>query len=359
MSCIGINALCYTGHKAGISIYLYNLLNQYNKKLAKKIIVFIPSRYKSDFSQFNNLRFIGLPIKNLAFRIIIEQFVIPVLFISYNIKKLHSVGNVAPLILGKRNIVTVHDIYFIHDPKRFSFLKNIYLLIFVRKSIKISEHIITVSNETKLDILKKYDPGIEKISVIYEGYTKSEPVKKLTNIGIKSQYFLFVGTIEPGKNIEGLLKGFAPLGKKYELVIVGKKGWGYQKIPEIIRSHCIENSVIFTGYVSDSVLATLYKNSISLILPSFHEGFGLPIIEAMSYGCPVCCSNTSCFPEIAADAALYFDPYKPDDICRCLKRVTEQSIRGKLIKNGYENVKRFSWERCAEKTIEVYKTNCF
>lgn len=362
MNRIGINALCYSSYRAGIGNYIYQLLNELQKKPSGELtyIVFIPSSAKSDFNPSAGFSFVPLPAYNLLTRIFIEQLVIPILFFFFRLDKLHSTGNVAPVLLGKKNIVTVHDIYFIHNPSRFGIAKNIYLRFFVHQSVKRASHVITVSQVTKSDIVKFYGIPADKISVIYHGITKrEEPISENSfnqkKFGINRSFFLFVGTLEPGKNILNLIKGSLTLLDKYQVVIAGKKGWGYEELYCFVRENKLEKSVLFLGYISDSELSYLYKNALALVLPSFHEGFGLPIIEAMIHECPVCCSNTSSLPEVAGDAALFFDPNKPEEIKECLIKVINDSMRQQLISRGKSNIKRFSWERCAEQTDFVYR----
>lgn len=358
MTKIGINALCYSPKRAGISNYIYNLIQQYRKNNKNdKIIIFLPLSAKEQIFPSENIQPIFLPIPHLFFRIVFEQFLLPLLFIFYRLNILHSMGNVAPLLLFKKNVVTIHDIYFLHDKKRFGVLKQLYLQIFVKLSAILSKSIISVSKSTANDIIHFYKVSETKIRVIYSGVqnyesNNNQPIDLKSKFKIKEKFFLFVGTIEPGKNLKGLIEGFSYLTDKDDcsLVIVGKSGWGNKELENIITVNHLHDQIKFTGYVTDNELSELYKRALSLVLPSFHEGFGLPIIEAMSQGCPVCCSNTSCLPEIAGDAALFFDPYDSKSIGNALNEILNKKHRNMLIKKGYENIKRFSWSECAEKT---------
>ena len=141
---------------------------------------------------------------------------------------------------------------------------------------------------------------------------------------------------------------------KLQLVIAGSKGWLSNKIYKLPKRLGIEHKVKFLGYVADEKLPALYSGAKALLFPSLFEGFGLPILEAQACGCPVLTSNTSSMPEVAGKGAIYVDPYNIDDIVKGMERLKREGERGKLIKAGFENIKRFSWEKCARETLRVF-----
>lgn len=362
MKRIGINALCYSPLRAGVSNYIYDLTIQFSKiTIIDEFFVFLPTSARSHFIKSNNLTPIFLPATNILARFLTEQLMLPVLFHWHHLDLLHSMGNIAPIFLGNKNIATIHDVYFLHDRKRFGFIKQSYLNVFVYLTVKTVRKVIAVSHYTAGEINRFYGIPKNRLVAIYEGFHKStlaekEPLSRtLSKFGISNQYFLFVGTLEPGKNILGLIKAFIKtFREKYNLIVVGKPGWGFSETRDYLNKHSLNDRILFTGYVDEIDLANLYRNALSLVLPSFDEGFGLPVLEAMFQGCPVCCSNTSCLPEIAGDAALFFDPNDIDDIAHTLLKICDDKIRSELREKGFLNLKRFSWESCARETLDVY-----
>ncbi len=168
---------------------------------------------------------------------------------------------------------------------------------------------------------------------------------------------MFVGTLQPRKNIERLIEAFAKLIIKHpnlSLLVVGKKGWLYEGILEAPKKFGIKESVRFIDFVQDQELPSLYKNAKCFVLPSLYEGFGLPVLEAMKYGCPVVTSNVSSLPEAGGDAALYVDPQNVNDIAEKIDKVlSDPKLREEMVKKGHEQVKKFSWEKTARETLRV------
>ena len=174
---------------------------------------------------------------------------------------------------------------------------------------------------------------------------------------VKGDYILFVGTLQPRKNIERLVEAFSRLKSKVKnlnLVIIGKKGWMYEDILNAPEKYNVSDRVKFLDSVSDEELPVFYQNAICFVLPSLYEGFGLPVLEAMKYGCPVITSNVSSLPEAGGDAALYFNPENVNDIAEKIKKVIEdKTLREEMIQKGYQQIKKFSWEKTARETLQV------
>ena len=188
-----------------------------------------------------------------------------------------------------------------------------------------------------------------------------EDLKK--KYGIKGEYILFVGTLQPRKNIVRLIEAFSRVSRSslipntLSLIIVGKKGWLYEEILEAPKKFDVQGKVKFLDFVPDEDLPAFYKHAVCFVLPSLYEGFGLPILEAMKYGCPVITSNISSLPEAGGDAALYVDPLDVNDITKNLELIIKDSeLRKKLIEKGYEQVKKFSWEKTAKETLKVLES---
>ena len=274
-----------------------------------------------------------------------------------------------PFYIPCPSVISILDVSYLHFPKLFK-KKDLYQLkLWGRYSIHKAKKIITISKSSKNDIIKEYGVDSKKVAVVYPGIKKGLTMndKRLTvndlkkKFGIEKDYILFVGTLQPRKNIERLIEAFSRLKTKdlglktdLELVIVGKKGWMYEEILEAPRKYGIEDKVLFLENVTDEELPVFYKNALCFVLPSLYEGFGLPILEAMKYGCPVVTSNVSSLPEAGGDAAVYFDPQNVQDIAEKINKViSDEKLRDEMIKKGYEQIKKFSWEKAAKETLKV------
>lgn len=268
---------------------------------------------------------------------------------------------------GLKTVVTVHDLGSEYLPSMHQLKQRLYLGFMQNFQLKTATKIIAVSKATKEDLVKRVAMSPKKISVVYEGFDQDlfKPVKDDLLVSILRQYdlemgkyFLFVGTVQPRKNLERLIKAYAKVVAKSGsdfatpvLVVAGSKGWLSEEIYNLPKKLGIEERVKFLGYVPDEDLPALYSGAVALIFPSLFEGFGLPILEAQACGCPVLTSNVSSMPEVGGKGAILVNPYSEDDIVRGIREVGE--IRAKLVKAGFENVKRFSWEKCAKETLEV------
>lgn len=274
-----------------------------------------------------------------------------------------------PLVLPRRSAVSVLDLSYIRFPELFKKRDLRQLTFWTRYSVRKASKIFTISQASKDDIINQYGVSGEKVIVTYPGIKEEisdkQKVISMSDLkkkyGIEGQYILFVGTLQPRKNIVLLIEAFSRIVLRskttkddIDLVIVGKKGWLYDEILDAPKKFNVAQEVKFLDYVSDEDLPTFYKNAFCFVLPSLYEGFGLPVLEAMQYGCPVITSNVSSLPEAGGDAALYVDPLKVDDIKKNLELIINNSeLRKKLIKKGYEQVKKFSWEKTARETLKT------
>lgn len=261
-----------------------------------------------------------------------------------------------------KTVVTVHDLGSEYLPSMHQIKQRLYLGFMQRIQLKSADKIIAVSEATKKDLIKRLGIGEAKITVIYEGYDNKlfKPVKSdilvnsLSNYNLQPKtYYLFVGTVQPRKNLERLIIAFSRQLSAFRLVIVGQKGWMSEQIYALPKKLGIGERVKFLGYVPENDLPALYSGALALTFPSLFEGFGLPILEAQACGCPVLTSNVSSMPEVAGKEAVYVDPYSVDDIVEGMRRLQATGYRKQLIQKGFENIKRFSWEKCARETLEV------
>jgi len=349
--------------KVGVSIYTLNLLYYFKKKANKELnfLIFLKEKPIKKMPQSNN--FFKYEVVKGSF--LWSQLFLPVkLFLKTNINVFFSPAHYLPRFTKIPSVVTIHDLSYFYYPDDFLPSDLYKLKNWTKYSVNKAKKIIAVSKTTKKDLMKFYQVPDEKIKVIYNGYEKNLITQSPKNKNwIKDKnYILYVGTLQPRKNILTLIDAFYQFIKSYpqfKLIVVGKKGWLFEKIFQKVENLKLEDKIIFTDYVNDQKLISLYQNAFCFVLPSFYEGFGIPILEAMSFGCPVISSFASSLPEIGADACLYFDPKSSNDLYNKLILLKKnQDLRNKLITKGRERVKFFSWQKCARETLEVIKSVC-
>ncbi len=257
-------------------------------------------------------------------------------------------------------VISIMDLSYIYYPELFKKSDLFQLKNWTAYSVKKAKKILTISNASKNDIIKTYGIASDKVIVTYPGVSssKSESFSNgMNKLSIEGKYILFVGTLQPRKNIERLVEAFSIIAQKQKdlrLVIVGKKGWLYDSILAAPKAFGIEDRVLFLDFVRNEELIWLYQHAVCFVLPSLYEGFGLPVLEAMKYGCPVITSNVSSLPEAGGDAALYVNPENTQDIKeKILLFLENDKLRNEHIEKGYQQVKKFSWKKTAQKTLEV------
>jgi len=274
-----------------------------------------------------------------------------------------SPSHYAPRFSPIPTAISVMDLSYIHFPELFT-KKDLYQLqSWTTYSVRNAKKVFTISQASKNDIIKYYDIPPENVVVTYPGIKQELRIMnselRINNLRkkytIREKYILFVGTIQPRKNIERLITAFSKVDLKgIDLLIVGKKGWLYEPILQKPKELGIEDKVKFLNFVSDEELDILYQHAICYILPSLYEGFGLPVLEAMQHGCPVITSNVSSLPEAGGDAVLYIDPENVDDIVdKMIEMIENEKLRKELIEKGYKQMKKFSWEKTARETLKV------
>ncbi|MBI3282462.1 glycosyltransferase family 4 protein [Candidatus Curtissbacteria bacterium] len=296
------------------------------------------------------------------------QFALPVkLTFGEKLDVFFSPAHYGPRFSKVPYVVTVHDLSYLSFPQMFRRDDLLQLTAWSKYSIENSAHIIAPSQTTKDDIVKNYNVASSKITVTYEGYNKQlfKPQSKSKVESVKSKYkingayIIFVGTLQPRKNLERLIEAFYQLGRPLigveplKLVICGKKGWLYDSIFEKVTQLKLESKVIFTDYVPDADLPALIGGASVDVLPSLWEGFGIPVIEAQACGVPVVVSETSSLPEIVGESGILVDPESVESIAKGIKKALDPKTRIILVKKGFENIKRFSWENCAKETLKV------
>jgi glycosyltransferase involved in cell wall biosynthesis len=259
-------------------------------------------------------------------------------------------------IEARKYCATIHDLIVFSHPEFFSLINKFLFKKYIYQTLKL-ENFICVSTTTANQLINKFSISHKKIEVIYEGssnvFYNEVDYNVLKKFGIDKPYIFFCSTIEPRKNLELLISAFIKggLNKKYNLVIVGKLGWDYKKLHQIFQR---TQGLIYLGYVNDEDLRKLFSLSSVYVNPSFIEGFGLPIIEALKCGAKVICSDIEIFNEVGKNYVQYFDPYNVDDLINKLKQILNSDIYLEIPNKNYFN--QYDWKHTALKTLEYYHT---
>lgn len=275
-------------------------------------------------------------------------------------------AHVLPFVLpAKRlppSVVTVHDLGYHAFPAAHSRFQRLYLPWSTRWSAWAASHIIAVSQTTAADLHHYYNTPLQKVTVVHEATTASQV--SWSNSVVRSRYSLpatyalYVGTLQPRKNLERLIYAYHRLLQNHtlgwDLVLAGVDGGQSTELMQLVTTLQLTNRVHFLGYVADEALPALYWGAHLFCFPSLYEGFGLPVLEAQLHGVPVMTTNNSALPEIAGEAALLVDPTDVDAIADAMLQLSQdETLRQRLISAGYANVERFSWEKAASETLAV------
>ncbi|QKF61459.1 glycosyltransferase family 4 protein [Campylobacter curvus] len=268
-------------------------------------------------------------------------------------------------IRAKKRVVTIHDVFHLAFIDTLSLPKQIYARFMIKAATKKSDRILSVSNFASKEI-EEYTKICKQIYIVYNAIdiNKFKVIKERQNLNyifkkynLPQDFILFVGNVKPNKNIKNLLLALKNIDEN--LVIVGKRdGFLTQDggIDEILKDQNLVKKVYFTGFVDDEDIAFIYNLAKIFVFPSFYEGFGLPPLEAQACGCPVLCSNAASLPEVCVDSVVYFDPYNVDDIAKNIENLmSDEKMQNELRQKGFENIKRFSWQKSAEKIIKIFK----
>ena len=310
-----------------------------------------------------------------------EQLLMPYYIWREKLDLVHFPHFNVPIFVPVKFIVTIHDLILtkfktVRATTRHPLVYNIkdfFYRIIIKRALRKSKKIITVSDFTKNDIISQFGVNPEKIEVTYEGSanlakgkdslfaSKLDSSEVLNQHNIDNPFCLYVGNAYPHKNLFFLIENFKYFYQQdnnLRLVLVGKEDYFYKELKDFsckVFSDSHNFPVIFAGYVPDEQLEVLYKKALVYIFPSKYEGFGLPPLEAMARGCPVLSSNTSSMPEVLGGAALYFDPSDKDDFIKKLNEIIRnEDLRSQMIDRGLKQAKKYNWWDCAFKTFNIY-----
>lgn len=359
------------GERVGVNQYAYEILwglYRLNKKRKTKhnFIIYLKSSPKDDlpkenyFWEYQVIPGGGMWIIKKLILVFLKRSRPDVFF---------TPSHYLPPVTPVPSVCTIHDLGYLKFSGQFKKYDFWQLKYWTAISITISKYIIAVSKSTKKDIVRHYHFASKKIAVIHHGYDKSRFNTKISSkdvrrvikkYGISKKYVLFLSTLKPNKNVEGLIEGFRKLTIDHQqlntkLVIAGKKGWMYKSIFQRVKELNLGKNVIFTDFVSEKDKPALLFGAKVFILPSFWEGFGMDVLNAMACGTPVVVSKVASLPEVAGKAGVYVDPYSPQSIADGIKKVLKMtsSEYNKLVKSGLKQASKFSWQKASKQTLKV------
>jgi glycosyltransferase involved in cell wall biosynthesis len=298
-----------------------------------------------------------------------EQVRIPMTLLREHIDLFHAPHYVLPPAIHCRSVVTIHDCIHLMFPQYLpGRLAHAYAKLQLWTAAHRSDRVLTVSEASKLDILRRFRVPADKITVVYNAIDErlsleptDEDVERVSvRYQLKDPFALYVGNIKPHKNLERLIEAFHQLRQEsafetLKLVIIGDEISKYQGLRRAVHVHKLHKHVRFLGFVPLETLSVLYRLASVFVFPSLYEGFGLPPLEAMYYGTPVVTSNVSSLPEVVGDAAMLVDPYSSESIADGMRRVlTDEHLRASLRERGMARAREFSWERSVRRIREVY-----
>lgn len=363
---IGIDASTI-GTQGGPRTYVLNLIESLLKiDKENEYVIFYNS--KEHLGKFPQAREVVVPFSNPATRLFREH-----LLMAYHYKKerldlVHNPKSAISILKPCKTVVTIFDLIPIMYPETEKWMARIYWKTQIPVAAHNADFVITSSEFAKKEIVSRYNISEDRIAVIpiaYNSYCK--PVESKTEMesvkekyAIPDKYILYVGTIQPRKNIALLIKAYASLVKRkgidHKLVITGRKGWLYAPLFDLIKSEGMEERIVFTGFVPDEELPYIYGGAELFVYLSLFEGFGIPPLEAMACGVPVICSNATSLPEVAGDAGILVNPTDQKAVEVAILNVLENPVlRTELREKGFLQAKKFSWERTAGETLRIYK----
>jgi len=359
---IGIDgSRAFLQQRTGIEEYSYQVIKHLRDKLQNhEVVLYVRSNQLVDFNLPENwkVKKLWLPYCSSQLRFSLEFLLNPV-------EALLVMAHTAPPIHPSNTTVVIHGLEYEFVPKAFSWWGRFYMRVVIKNACRWARKIVAVSANTKKDLMRLYNVPAEKITVVYEGYdnekSKAESLKSESNLKDKilnSKYLLFIGRLEERKNIIGIIKAFEILKERYEiphkLVLAGRFGYGSEDIQtELEKTNSIKD-IVLPGFVSEQEKWEFFRGADVFLFPTFYEGFGIPILEAQSVGTPVVASRNSSIPEVAGDSVLFAGAMNAEEIADATyELISNKLTRDDIIKKGHENIKRFSWERCAEQLAEV------
>jgi glycosyltransferase involved in cell wall biosynthesis len=372
---IGLNAqllsLGQSYRGAGISWYIFNLIKNLPAVSPDHFLysVFLSDQAFKSQANSVSLKFTQLPTYRPLIRIFWEQFIQPAVLKQNDIDLLHALAFVAPVIGSTPFVVTIFDLSFIRFPEAFRPFNRWYLRHFTSQSANRARAVITISESTRRDVVDFFNLPASRVHTIYCGVDEYFRPMSPANIAafraaknLPEEFVLFLGTLEPRKNVDGLIKAYARWrkadSKALPLVIAGGKGWYYEQIFRQVEQFNLTDYIRFPGYVPQEELPLWYNAATLFAYPSFFEGFGLPVLEAMACGTPVVTSTAASLPEVTGydGTARLVPPEDTEALSSALAEISHQpDLRAHMSEQGLARAAMFSWQTTAQQTIALYE----
>lgn len=366
---IGLNAQLLSGRagyrSAGIHGYIYNTLNH--------LAAGAPANwaFKAWVGAQVTAQFPGITLQRTRWntesavkRVLWEQVLQPWQLSGLDLY--HAMAFASPLILPVPSVVTVYDLSFIHYPQVLPASRRLYLQMFTRLSCRRARRVIAISHSTAADVAAQFDIPMDRIDVAAPGYDPAVyrplPAERIAAFrdekGLPERFWLFLGTLEPRKNLLTLLRAYAklPASEQLPLILGGGKGWDYDDIFTTIDAHQLNDKVRWVGFIPTDELPFWYNSAEAFFYPSVFEGFGLPVLEAMACGTPVVVSDSTSLPEIVGESGLRVPPYDEDAWRAAMHRAYQDTTwREQAAQQGIKEVERYTWQQTAQETLRSYE----
>ncbi len=372
---IGIDgSRAFIKNRTGIEEYSYQVIKNLRSELGenqaslpvRQVVLYIRKNQLIDFNLPKNWK-----VKTINWPFFWTQFGLSLEMLLNPVDVLFVPAHTVPMIHPKKTVVTVHGLEYEFCPQAYSWFARTYMRLTIKKSCQWAEKIISVSENTKKDLINLYKVDEKKISVIYEGFSTEHGTWNMEQEKIKDipcsmlhdlcsmRYLLFIGRIEERKNIGNIIKAFEILKEKYnvphKLVLAGKPGFGYQNVKSQMSKVKCAKDIIELGFVSEEEKWALLKKAEVFVFPTLYEGFGIPILEAQSVGCPVVASRNSSIPEVVGSSALLVDPQSPEEIAESIFELSSNKrLKDDIINRGLENKEKFHWDKCSKEISELF-----
>jgi len=333
-----------------------------------EVLVYLPSKEPlADLPAVSYLRARVSPIslQRPSRRILWQHSIFPLLLLKDRLGLLHATMNVAPWWSPCPVVVTVTDLAFRRYPQVHPLGRRLYLGLFTRWTARRARAIVAISEYTRQEVVRLLGVPAERVRVIYLGVDSDfRPLPRdhveafRRQRGLPERYLFYLGNLEPRKNLPRLVQAYARIGDgSVPLVLGGPRGWGYAELFQTVEKLGLVGQILFPGFVPREELPLWYNAAEALVYPSIYEGFGLPPLEAMACGTPVVASAASSLPEVVGEAGLLVDPQDVEALADALRRVlTDQDLRAELRQRGLGQARRFTWEKMACETVELYRS---
>ena len=364
MKHIVIDTRLYGPKHTGIGRYTKNLLIALKKNIDFSLYKFtliiysdLESEIKKDLG--NSFNYVATDIKHYSLK---EQIILPFILSRLKPDLVHFTHFNKPIFYFGKSVITIHDLikHFFKGPQNSTknslvyWPKYFFYRIFTDFTIKHND-IIVPSNYWRNYLLKKFHLKSNKVTTTHEAVDPSFVINQKSYVKTPDSYILYTGNLYPHKNIEIIIKSLQLL-PQVKLKIICARNFFSQKIENLVSNYKLESQVEFLGYIPDKDFKNIYSKALALVHPSLMEGFSLTGLEAMALGCPVISSNSSCLPEIYQDSVIYFNPTNPKDLAKQINKLKSSvKLRQQMIKKGFLQVQKYSWELTAKKTFSVYQ----